>query len=141
MKNALAIICILFTNFIFAQKIELKGKVITSDKKPVEAATVYVSAERCSTRIDYTITDSKGIFTMPVRTIETPTFLTVSYIGFEDFSEKLEQIKASFDLGTIELQPGDDVLDELVITTDAVPVRIKQDTLEFRSEEHTSELQ
>lgn len=133
MKNALAIICILFTNFIFAQKIELKGKVITSDKKPVEAATVYLSSQKDSTLIDYTITDTKGIFTMPVRTIETPTFLTVSYIGFEDFSEKLEQIKASVDLGTIELQPGDDVLDELVITTDAVPVRIKQDTLEFNA--------
>src|SRR5690554_8128190 len=88
MKNALAIICILFTNFIFAQKIELKGKVITSDKKPVEAATVYLSSQKDSTLIDYTITDTKGTFTMPVRTIETPTFLTVSYIGFEDRSEE-----------------------------------------------------
>src|SRR5690606_39152232 len=54
-------------------------------------------------------------------------------IGFEDFSKEFETIKSSVDLGTIQLIPGSDVLEELVITTDAAPVRVKKDTLEFNA--------
>ncbi|HLW61907.1 MAG TPA: TonB-dependent receptor [Flavobacterium sp.] len=133
MKNTFAIIFILIANCTFAQKIELKGKVISEDKKPVEAATVYLSSQKDSTLIDYTITDTQGFFSMPLRAMETPTFVTVSYIGFEDFSKKLDQIKTSIDLGVVELFAGSAILDELVITTDAVPIRVKQDTLEFNA--------
>lgn len=133
MKNVLLICAFLCTNFLFAQKVELKGKITSPDKKPIEAATVYLSSQKDSTLIDYTITDVSGIFTLPIRKIETPSFVTISYIGYEDFSKKMESIKESFDFGTITLVAGNDVLDELVITTDAAPIRIKKDTLEFNA--------
>src|SRR5690606_16361606 len=125
MKNALAIICILFTNFIFAQKIEIQGKVIDPDKKPVEAATVYLSSQKDSTLIDYTITDLTGNFKIPIKKVNESSFLTVSYFGFDDHSTKIELLKESLNLGTIQLQAASDLLDELVITTDAAPVRVK----------------
>lgn len=133
MKNLLLICTFLCANFIFAQKIELKGKVVDTDKKPIEAATIYLSSKKDSTLIDYTITDVKGMFSMPIKKIEEPTFMTISYLGFEDFSQQFENIKESIDFSTISLKPGSDVLDELVITTDAAPIRIKKDTLEFNA--------
>lgn len=133
MKNLLLICTLLCANFIFAQKIELKGKVVDTDKKPIEAATIYLSSKKDSTLIDYTITDVKGMFSMPIKKIEEPTFMTISYLGFEDFSQQFENIKESIDFSTISLKPGSDVLDELVITTDAAPIRIKKDTLEFNA--------
>lgn len=133
MRNLLTLCAIICTTFVFAQKIELSGKVTDPDKKPVEAATVYLSSQKDSTLIDYTITDLAGKFTMPVRKIEEPAFVTVSYIGFEDFSKKLEAVKESVDLGTIALQPEGDILEELVITADAAPIRVKKDTLEFNA--------
>lgn len=133
MKNLLSIFAIICSTLTFAQKIELKGKITDTDKKPVEAATVYLSSKKDSTLIDYTITDVSGNFKMPVKTIENPTFVTISSIGFEDFSKEFETIKSSVDLGTIQLIPGSDVLEELVITTDAAPVRVKKDTLEFNA--------
>ncbi|HUH26395.1 MAG TPA: outer membrane beta-barrel protein, partial [Flavobacterium sp.] len=133
MKNLLCLCAFLCTSFLFAQKIELKGKVIASDKKPIEAATVYLSAQKDSTLIDYTITDTSGNFTMPLKSIDAPSFVTVSHIGFEDFSKKLEHIKQTNDLGIITLNPESDLLDELVITTDGPPIRVKKDTLEFNA--------
>lgn len=133
MKNFLLICTLLCANFIFAQKIELKGKVIDTDRKPIEAATIYLSSKKDSTLIDYTITDVKGTFSMPIKKIEEPTFMTISYLGFEDFSQQFESIKENIDFSTISLKPGSDVLDELVITTDAAPIRIKKDTLEFNA--------
>ena len=133
MKNLLLICMLLCGTFLYAQKIELKGKVIDNNKKPVESATIYLSSKKDSTLIDYTITDVKGIFSMPIKKIDEPTFMTISYLGFEDFSQDFESLKESVDLGTITLNPGSDVLDELVITTDGPPVRVKKDTLEFNA--------
>ncbi|MEG1021915.1 MAG: hypothetical protein RSE50_10395, partial [Myroides sp.] len=70
MKNLLLICTFLCANFIFAQKIELKGKVVDTDKKPIEAATIYLSSKKDSTLIDYTITDVNGMFSMPIKKIE-----------------------------------------------------------------------
>lgn len=133
MKNLLLICTFLCANLIFAQKIELKGKVVDVDKKPIEAATIYLSAQKDSTLIDYTITDVKGTFLMPIKKIEEPTFMTISYLGFEDFSQQFEIINESNDFGTIVLKPTSDLLAEMVITTDAAPIRIKKDTLEFNA--------
>lgn len=133
MKKVFVIICILFINTIYAQKIEIRGKVIDADKKPVEAATVYLSSQKDSTLIDYTITDLTGNFNIPIKKVNESSFLTVSYFGFEDHSTKIELLKESLNLGTIQLQAASDLLDELVITTDAAPVRVKKDTLEFNA--------
>ncbi len=133
MKNLLFMCMLLCGTLLHAQKIELKGKVVDPDKKPIESATVYLSSKKDSTLIDYTITDVKGIFTLPVRKIEEPTFMTISTLGFEDFSKEFESIIASVDLGTISLNTSGDLLDELVINTDGPPVRVKKDTLEFNA--------
>ncbi len=132
MKNLLLVCTLFCANFIFAQKIELKGKVVSEDKKPIESATIYLSTQKDSTLIDYTITDIAGNFTMPLKKIDEPSFMTVSYIGYDDFSQKFESIKEAINLGTLTLK-GDNLLDELVITTDAAPIRVKKDTLEFNA--------
>lgn len=132
MKKLLCICIFLCSIFSFSQKIELKGKIVSEDKKPVEAATIYLSTQKDSTLIDYTITDVAGNFTMPLRKIDEPSFMTVSYLGFADLSKKFESIKESIDVGTLTLT-ADDLLDELVITTDAAPIRVKKDTLEFNA--------
>lgn len=133
MKNLLLVGLLFCVHFVHAQKIELKGKVTSPDKKPIESATVYLSSQKDSTLIDYTITDVSGKFSMSVRKITEPVFVTISYIGYEDFSQKVEALKESLDFGTVVLPAGDDVLEELVITADAAPIRVKKDTLEFNA--------
>lgn len=133
MKKALVIFFIFCFNMVFSQKIELKGKVVDENKKPVEAATIYLSNQKDSTLINYTISDVYGNFRLDVKSINQPSFLTVSYLGFDDFSEKLNDFKESKDFGTITLKNSSEILEEIFISTDAAPIRVKKDTLEFNA--------
>ncbi len=133
MKNTLLLFAIFCSTMLFAQKNEISGKVLTLEKVPIESATVYLSAQKDSTLLDYTITDVLGNFKIPIKKANEPSFLTVSYLGYEDYSTKIEDLKQILNLGVITMQPTSDVMDELVIVTDAAPIRVKKDTLEFNA--------
>ena len=119
---------------VFAQnKLTISGKLTDENKKPIESATIYLSAQRDSTLIDYTISDTKGGFSLPVKKIDYPVFVSVSSIGYEDYTQKFDAINENVDLKTLLLKSIDNQLEEMVITADVAPIRIKQDTLEFNA--------
>lgn len=117
----------------FAQKsISLKGKVIDdATKLPIESATVYLSNAKDSTVIDYTITDKFGKFDLKIKKINTPIYLKVSYINYDDFKNELKNAESEKDFGVIALKESVKTLNEVVIKNQAPPIRIKKDTLEF----------
>lgn len=112
--------------------ISLKGKVIDETAKlPIESATVYLSNIKDSAVIDYTITDKFGKFDFKTKKIDKPLFLKVSFVGYDDYKIELKNVELSKDFGTITLKEGAKSLDEVVIKSQAPPIRIKKDTLEF----------
>ncbi|WP_177762312.1 outer membrane beta-barrel protein [Flavobacterium sp. I3-2] len=115
-----------------AQNIELKGKVITESKQPIEAVSVLLLQKKDSTVIQYAITDVIGNFSMKIKPMDQPSFLSLTYLGNEDKNIEFEKITESKDLGEITMKELSDMLAELVIVTD-VPIRVKQDTLEFNA--------
>ena len=115
-----------------AQNIQLTGKVLDETKAPVEDLTVYLSAAKDSTLIQYANTDAAGLFAMDLSAVETPSFLTFSMMGYQDQVQKFDKITESKDLGIITMKEDSDLLSELVIVTD-VPIRVKNDTLEFNA--------
>ena len=135
MKKLLSLLPVLF--FLlgfsgFAQNIQIKGKVIDEAKTPITDLTVYLSKAKDSTLIQYAATDNTGLFSMNISAVEEPSFLTFSFIGYQDHTEKFEKLKESKDLGTITMKSDSDLLSEIVIVTDA-PIRVKTDTLEFNA--------
>lgn len=117
-----------------AQKnFSLKGKIIDQQKKPIEAVTVYLSTAKDSTLINYTITNEKGEFELQARELEVPSFVIASLLGYEDFRKEMNTLKENIDFGVINLKEDSNLLDELVIKTDAAPIRIKEDTIEFNA--------
>lgn len=116
-----------------AQKsISLKGKVIDQNSKlPIESATVYLSNVKDSTVIDYTITDKFGKFDLKVKKIEYPVFLKVSFVTYEDYKLEMKEINTDKDFGTVILKEAVKTLNEVVVKSQAPPIRIKKDTLEF----------
>ncbi|MES2811969.1 MAG: outer membrane beta-barrel protein [Bacteroidota bacterium] len=114
--------------------IKFKGKVIEEKTKlPLEAATVYVSVAKDSSLVDYTITDKNGIFSFDLKKITHPVSLKISIIGFEDYKINLNDILESKDFGSILLKEQSKILGEIVIKSEAPPIRIKKDTLEFNA--------
>lgn len=115
-----------------AQNIQIKGKVIDETKAPVSDLTVYLSKAKDSTLIQYATTDVAGLFSMDLKAVEEPSFLTFSLLGFIDKVETFDKITETKDLGTLTMENDSDVLSEIVIVTDT-PIRVKNDTLEFNA--------
>ena len=112
----------------------LKGKIIDEKTKlPIESATVYVSSVADSTVVDYTISDKFGKFDFKLKKINKPVFLKVAFVGYDDYKFSLINIETDKDFGTIVLKESVNSLDEVVIKSEAPPIRIKKDTLEFNA--------
>lgn len=126
---------LLLSSFAFAQKtVTLSGKVVDGTTKlPIESATVYLSSVKDSTVIDYTITNKLGKFELMVKKINQPVFLKVSYISYRESKVQLPAVTESKDFGTIEMKELENKLDEVVVKSEAPPIRVKKDTLEFNA--------
>ena len=86
-----------------------------------------------STLIDYTISDKNGNFAFKTKKNENAILFKISYIGYNDYTEKIENLKADKDFGAIKLEENVSSLKEVVIQSEAPPVTIKNDTLEFNA--------
>jgi hypothetical protein len=135
LKKSLLIASLLFTSLIFSQNtVSLKGKIIDKNTfVPLESATIYLKSVKDSTLIDYTISDKNGNFIFKTKKTENSIYFKISYIGYNDYSEKIENLKADIDFGSIKLEENVSSLKEIIIQSEAPPVTIKNDTLEFNA--------
>ena len=100
-----------FTLFLFSiisfgqSTISLKGKIIDKNTSiPLESATIYLKSVKDSTLIDYTISDKNGNFTFKTKKMDNAIYFKISYIGYNDYTEKIENLKADKDFGAIKLE-------------------------------------
>ena len=135
LKTLFSTLLLVICSASFSQTtLSLKGKIIDENTKiPIETATIYVTSVKDSIVLEYTITDKIGIFDLKIKKIKTPVFLKISYIGYQDYKIELKKIDNSQDFGIISLKPTIKNLDEIVIKSEAPPIRIKKDTLEFNA--------
>lgn len=136
MTKLYSFIALLFFGFYsFGQNnITIKGKIL--DKKsqlPLESATVYLTSVKDSTVIDYTISDKNGFFKLDTKKITKPLFLKISYLGYQTFKKEVATIIENKDFGVLQLLENENTLSEVVIKSEAPPIRIKKDTLEFNA--------
>jgi outer membrane receptor protein involved in Fe transport len=111
----------------------VKGIVLDSvNKQPLEYVTVAVLKEQDTSLLSYTITDKNGAFTLRNLREDEPSRLLISYVGYQSLHITLSFNKNPIiDLGDISI--ASKTLKEVIIT-DAIPVIIKKDTIEFNAE-------
>ncbi len=115
-------------------EVVIKGTAYDSNTQvPLELATVYFSNVKDSTVIEYTTTDKNGVFKISTQKYDKPVFLKVNYIGYQPYIEEQNSLLESKDFGKIYLLQNTKELNEIVIKSDAPPVRVKKDTLEFNA--------
>ena len=131
-KHYLLLVFLCCSLAAFSQNISVRGKILDSKTQvPLEEATVYLSTVADSSVVDYTITDKSGAFVMNMKKISKPVFLKVSYVGYHTYKQELKEIIADKDFGVLRLDANQNVIGEIVIKSEAPPIRIKKDTLEF----------
>lgn len=112
----------------------LKGKIIDLNTSlPLESATIYLKSAVDSTVIDYTISDKNGNFNLKTKKNEKALFFKVAYIGYADYTQKLENLTTEKDFGFVKLVENVSTLDEVIVKSEAPPITIKNDTLEFNA--------
>jgi hypothetical protein len=132
MKKTLLLLALMFTAFILhAQKLHLDGKILDSEKKAIENATVYLLKEKDSSIVNYTATNKEGKFSLKLDDIKEPSILKIDADKLSSYSKKFQKIDQSLSLGDIQLEKAGIVnaIDEVKITVS--PVKIKKDTIEF----------
>lgn len=97
----------------------------------MEAATVYLSKTKDATLIEYTISDKNGFFDLKVRKTNEETVLKISNLGYDDFKKTIPSLTSDMNFETIQIIESAQLLNEIVITSETPPIRIKKDTLEF----------
>lgn len=133
-RNLLALLLLAALPAFAQNSVTITGRLVDKEmKKPLEAATIYLQSATDSTMIEYTISDRNGAFKLNVRKTDKPVILKTSMITFADFTRRFETVSQNIDLGTIEIEDAPRSLDEVVVTSEAPPVRIKNDTLEFNA--------
>lgn len=115
-------------NNVFAQEYSIQGKVIDTNKKPIELAMIYLLNDSSNSLVQSTYTDSLGFFNMKV---EVGNYLML----IDQFGQNLEKrkliITTDIDLGKILVNNTSENLDELIIKTEKKLIEYKVDRLIF----------
>ena len=114
--------------------ITIRGTVVDINTQlSLELATVYFTTVKDSTVIEYTTTDKNGFFRITTKKIDKPVFLKINYMGYQPYFEEQKNILESKDFGKLYLLENVNALDDVVIKSEAPPITIKKDTLEFNA--------
>lgn len=114
--------------------IVVTGTVIDINSQlPLELATVYFTTVKDSTVLEYGTTDKNGVFRMNIKKFDRPVFLKVNYMGYQTYFEEYKGLTGNQDFGKLYLIENVNALDNVVIKTEAAPITIKKDTLEFNA--------
>lgn len=134
-KHPTVLFLLLFACSVFAQKsVDLTGIVTDSTGNGLLAATAVLLEKKDSTLTAFSITEADGRFLM--KKIKPGDYLLqVSFVGYATHWQPLylAEGKGEMDLGQIKLSPASSLLNEVEVTADRVPLRMKSDTLEYNA--------
>jgi hypothetical protein len=138
MKKALPLLIGLIglTGFAIAQTPSgsVKGKLVdTAAKQPLSEATVSVISTKDSSLVSYTLSNKQGSF--EIKDLDLGDYrILVSFQGYQTFGKEfsIAASKRLLDLGEIKMEKEYKALGEVIVTDDA-PIKIKNDTVEFKS--------
>lgn len=126
-RISVSFILLLFSQFLFAQQIEISGKIAdTSSQTNVRNAVVMLLSVKDSIIKKYTRTDAAGAFSLD--NISKGSYvLMVMHPLFADYVDNVDIDGANIMVGTIAVTPKSKLLEAVIIKSGS-PIKIKGDT-------------
>ncbi|WP_210463068.1 TonB-dependent receptor [Rufibacter roseolus] len=118
------------------QKGEVKGKLWdATHKEALSYATIAVYTAQDTTLVTFRVSDDKGNFKVPGLALNQQLRIVITMTGFKVFRKefRLSPEDRELDLGQIEMTQADNLLGEVVIESEAPPIVVRKDTLEFNA--------
>lgn len=129
---------LVFTSVIsFAQikKFTVKGQIQDSDKQPLIGASVVLLNPVDSVLVAFGTSDEYGLF--EIKNVKSDSFkIQITYLGYGTL-EKIIFVggdQAIIDQGTITMFSENNLLDEVVVKSEYIPIAIKKDTIEYNAD-------
>ena len=118
---------------LLAQGSTIFGQVLGEQEEPLPSATIMLLRARDSVLQQFALTGEQGQFT--IKNVSQGRYLLqVSFLGYDNHSQLVEIQKdssSSIDLGAIRMQPRSELLDEVIVKEERIPMAIRKDTIEF----------
>lgn len=128
MKEILFFTAVILTSTAYSQSIS--GLVKDRDGEPLFSATVMLLQAEDSVLASFAMSDDIGRFEIK-RVPNGKYAIKVNFVGFKPFNQEVEMAGQDIDLGQIDLEL--DVLDEVVVEGEVIPITIKKDTIEYNA--------
>ena len=126
-RISVSFIFLLFSQFLFAQQIEISGRIAdTTSKSNVRNAIVMLLSAKDSVIKKYTRTDTEGKFSLDNIT-KGSYVLMVMHPLFADYVDNVDIDGANIMVGTIAVTPKSKLLEAVIIKSGS-PIKIKGDT-------------
>ncbi|GET47597.1 phage tail protein [Capnocytophaga felis] len=134
-KNYALLLLLLVSFSVFSQQFTVTGKVYDkTTEKPLEAATVFLKSVKDSSLVNYTICDNKGVFNLKAKNQEPELDLFITHIGNAPYKKRITTSKSILDLGVISMETQAEELEAVEVLSEAIPITVKKDTLEFNAD-------
>lgn len=130
-KNTVLFLFLTISLLANAQKFQIKGKLHDSQGGELPYATVLLLNAKDSTMVNYALSDTKGDFI--IKDVPRNNYLLkVTFIGY--FAKTFEitpPASVILDLGIIRMQEESQLLKEVMVKEERIPMKVKNDTLEY----------
>ncbi len=110
----------------------VEGQVVDSAQTFLPAATVVLLQAQDSVMHSYTISDANGGFIFS-KVPAGEYLLQITYVGYHNHSQEITVAGEPIQLGKIALIDQSQMLDEVAISAEHIPIMIKQDTIEYNA--------
>ncbi len=133
MKFLLTTILVFISIFLQAQ-FDLKGVVTNASNEPLIGATVVILERADSTMYAFALTNDDGKYTL--EDVEKGEYiLQVSYVAHDNYSQPLEcsWIGNNVKLPLVELRESTEMLQEITIEAEHIPLGLRGDTLSYNA--------
>lgn len=113
-----------------AQKIT--GIILDENQNPIEYATVILMLASDSSMLGFTNSSRSGCFSVSVSK-PGHYFIQISYLGYETFHLNIGHLTKDVILDTVQLKPGNQLLDVIEVKDYASPMTFGKDTIQYNA--------
>ncbi|MEM0999796.1 MAG: TonB-dependent receptor [Bacteroidota bacterium] len=134
----IVLLCALGSAQLYAQG-SVSGRIIDENGDPLPSATVMLTAKSDSVLAAFAMSNSEGNFKLS--TVDQGAyFLQVTFLEYEQFNRDIEVGKKAGELalGDLTMLEKSTTLDDVEITDERIPIRIKGDTVEYDAKAFTT---
>jgi hypothetical protein len=134
MRILLFSLLIFLSSTVFAQRYTVTGQMVDTLHAPLPSATVMVLQVKDSSLVNFGASNASGFFEIR-NVVRGDYFIKVSYVGFAPFTKRINFPESGtlVEMGMLKMEAKSTELEAITIQSEAAPVTIKRDTIEFNA--------